>query len=174
MIGAKEDLEEGEGVLTSGDIDGVVNHIFSVSLLWPRRDDGSFKHPVFVILQKQKFMDVYNITGIIELLEGHFKEPNIAAKVAVILCMGGNDYMLRYQGITHTKIVKEFLKNDAVRHNLLSFDKEPPHVSVAYYKMLVKHLYCPSSLDPTKLSVENINQVTRQTNSANSVTVTLW
>ena len=162
LIGAKEDLEEGEGVasvLTSGDIDGVVNHIFSVSLLWPRKDDGSFKHPVFVILQKQKFMDVYNITGIIELLEGHFKEPNIAAKVAVILCMGGNDYMLRYQGITHTKIVKEFLKNDAVRHNLLSFDKEPPHVSVAYYKMLVKHLYCPSSLDPTKLSVEDIRQI---------------
>ena len=37
-------------------------------------------------------VDIYNITGMIELLEMHYKNSTIGMKMAMILCMGGNDF----------------------------------------------------------------------------------
>jgi hypothetical protein len=31
-------------IVTSGDIDAVVIHLFAMSYLWPRTEDGSFKN----------------------------------------------------------------------------------------------------------------------------------
>ena len=50
-------------IVTSGDIDAVTIHMFALSHLWTRKDDGKFKHPVYVLLQKAGGLNVlYNIT----------------------------------------------------------------------------------------------------------------
>ena len=53
----------GEGIasiVTSGDIDSVVIHLFSIAHTWPRKENGQFLHPVYVVLQKPMgFFDIY-------------------------------------------------------------------------------------------------------------------
>lgn len=64
-------IRKGESVIsivTSGDTDSVVIHMFALSQYWPRNDDDSFKTPVYILLQKAK-LDLYNITDIISCLE---------------------------------------------------------------------------------------------------------
>jgi hypothetical protein len=56
---------------TSADIDSIAIHLFSISFYWARKENGKFKNKVYVLLQKQK-PELYNITGIIELLEERF------------------------------------------------------------------------------------------------------
>ncbi|CAC5387720.1 unnamed protein product [Mytilus coruscus] len=89
-------LEQGDGcasIVTSGDIDAVVIHLFTLSFLWPRSQDGTFKNDVYVVLQKAgSLMDIYNITKIIEILEKAWKEKYVAANVAIALSLGGNDF----------------------------------------------------------------------------------
>ncbi|KAH3716541.1 hypothetical protein DPMN_059265 [Dreissena polymorpha] len=57
-------------IVTSGDIDAVVIHMFALSHGWPRTSDGKFKNSVFVILQKPVGLyDTYHVTGILTALE---------------------------------------------------------------------------------------------------------
>jgi hypothetical protein len=57
-------------IVSSGDIDAVLLHLFAISHLWPRNEGGFFKYPVHVILKKPNHLyDIYNITTILELLE---------------------------------------------------------------------------------------------------------
>lgn len=49
-------------LVTTGNIDSVVLHIYAVSRNWPRNDHGKFLHSVYVVLEKTKGkLDVYNI-----------------------------------------------------------------------------------------------------------------
>jgi hypothetical protein len=61
---------------TSADIDSIAIHLFSISFYWARKENGKFKIKVYVLLQKQK-LELYNITGIIELLEERFGLINL-------------------------------------------------------------------------------------------------
>ena len=70
----QNDLEDNGAivaVVTSADIDSIAIHLFSISFYWARKENGKFKNKVYVLLQKQK-PELYNITGIIELLEERF------------------------------------------------------------------------------------------------------
>ncbi|CAC5383205.1 unnamed protein product [Mytilus coruscus] len=90
----QHDLHDGECVVkyvTSADIDTIVIQLFTVSLYWPRNVDNTFKFPVYVWLQKQK-PEIYDITGILTVLEKRFGNKYIGATLAVLLSMGGNDY----------------------------------------------------------------------------------
>ena len=65
-------------IVSSGDIDSMLIHLYMISHLWPRNQCEFFKNTVFVILQKPgKVLDVYSITGIIELIECVRTEENV-------------------------------------------------------------------------------------------------
>jgi hypothetical protein len=49
-------------IVSSGDIDAVLLHLFAISHLWPRNEGGFFKKP-------NHLYDIYNITTILELLD---------------------------------------------------------------------------------------------------------
>ena len=94
-------------IVSSADIDAVVIHLFMLSQLWPRDPAShSFLNRVLVLLQKpyQKW-DVYNITGILEFVEKRCNDVNIGVKLAMGLCMGGNDFLPKYYGISHEKVL---------------------------------------------------------------------
>ncbi|CAC5386649.1 unnamed protein product [Mytilus coruscus] len=80
------DMEEGTAcvsIVTPGDIDAVTIHKFAICHLWPRNDNSSFKHSVYIILQKPgSTMDTYNITAISELLEKRWNDKYIGIKIA--------------------------------------------------------------------------------------------
>jgi uncharacterized protein YuzE len=105
------DLEAADAVasyLTSGDIDSIPIHLYYISAHWPRNEMGTFKHPVFCILRKSKvIVDVYNITRIIETIEkGHNDDRLVCQRIAVGLCMGGNDFIPRMYRKSHTAILQ--------------------------------------------------------------------
>ena len=53
VVESLSDLKEGESVVsyvTSGDIDAVTAHLFTASLRFPRKEDGTFQSDVYVIL----------------------------------------------------------------------------------------------------------------------------
>jgi len=100
---------------------------------------------VFVILQKPSGSDFYNITAIIETIEAKYPEdPLIAAKLAVILCIGGNDFIPKYFGINHKKVCNLFFHADESRFREGLFLKENTTLSVQYpmYVEFIKCLYC--------------------------------
>ena len=147
----KENLKENDCVVnyvTSADIDTIVIHMFYVSLYWPRYEDGSFKNQVYVWLNKAK-PELYNITGIVTMIENVTKKKFAAATVAVALCMGGNDFLPSYNGITHTAIVSAILGDQQMLDNLLNFSYSPSDRAVAcsisesFYLDLLKRLYNP-------------------------------
>ena len=59
-------------VVTSGDIDRIVIHLFAISLHWLCYSDSTFKNTVYVLLKKQT-PEPYNVTCITERLEKYFK-----------------------------------------------------------------------------------------------------
>ena len=82
--------------LSSGDIDAVLIHLFSLSFLLQRDEQNNFINPIYIILQKPSGKnDVYNITTIIRTLEKQYQDRYIAIKMALGLCVGGG--MISFQ-----------------------------------------------------------------------------
>ena len=102
-------------VVSSGDIDALIIHLFALSHLWPRDSDGIFTIPVYLYLQI--FGIVYNVTHIIQKIEAHYQEPMLAMKMAMALCLGGNDFIPKYHGFSHDTILKEFLDATDMRQD---------------------------------------------------------
>ena len=114
------DNEATVSVISSGDIDAVVIHIFALSLFWPRDQNGRFLHKAYVQLCKRAYFDLYDITTIIELLEEAFQEPFIGVKLAICLCAGGNDFIPKFYGISHLTMLKVLFGRDKMRQGLLN------------------------------------------------------
>lgn len=158
-------LKEGDAVasfVTPGDIDAVCIHLFTLAHMWPRRFDGTFLHPAYVILQKPSgVMDVYNITHMLETMEAHFTDRLIGMKVALVLCIGGNDFLPKFQGHTHAKLLELFLSQPHFISNLFTLNNRDGCglTNVPVFKDLMKHIYCPASCDPSKLSLEAIRNL---------------
>ena len=144
LLQSISDLKSGKAVVSfvsSGDIDAVVIHLFAISLHWPRDAAGKFPQPVYVVLQKHgKYLDFYNITGILEALEDKFDEMYIGVKVAVALCMGGNDFVPKFYNMAHKKVLQLAL-SDTFRSTLVNVN--PPDVTFneELFPTFVKHLY---------------------------------
>ena len=66
LVELKDEMVDGEcaiALVTSGDIDAVPIHLVAVSRHWPRKDDGSFIWPLYIVLQKSNGrMDIFQIT----------------------------------------------------------------------------------------------------------------
>ncbi|VDI60745.1 Hypothetical predicted protein [Mytilus galloprovincialis] len=165
-----ENLTDGQCVVnfvTSADIDTLVIHLLSVSMFWPRNEVQSFKWPVFLWLQKKK-PEIYDITGIISLLEKHFNKPKIRVLVACILAMGGNDFLPNFHSISHDKLLSTAMKNGEIRENLVTTftaELENGEKKVVYtldkllYTKLYATLYCPPKVDSTALTFAEIRQL---------------
>ncbi|CAC5362524.1 unnamed protein product [Mytilus coruscus] len=150
-------------VVTSADIDSIVIHLFSLSLFWPRDESGSFKNKVYVLLQKQK-SELYDITGIIELLESRFSRKSICT-IAISLCLGGNDFIPKYQGISHEKWLSVIIDTPGALQNLVHLTNEPALekltgiLSEDLYLEIVKRLYCPQNIKSELLSLDEVRQI---------------
>lgn len=163
-------LQQGDAIasiVTSGDIDAVTIHLFLVSRLWPRNESGAFRSRVYVILQKPgKKVDVYNITSILETLEEVYKDNKVGMKLAISLCMGGNDFIPKYHQVTHDKVVKEIFARNHFLENIISFQDSKMNINADVYIDLIKSLYCPKSLanrsDPLEIPFDTVRQATIQ------------
>ena len=100
----------------------------------------------------------------VELLESVFTETHIGAIMAIGLCLGGNDFLPRFSGISHLKVLQMLFSKDRFRQELLELH-ETNGVSVyqlneRIYLDFVKSLYCPRRLDEQSLSFEEVRQLT--------------
>ena len=163
LISLQDDIKEGDAVasiVTSGDIDSVYIHMFVVSRLWPRYSNGSFKNPIFVILQKPRSrIDIYNVTKMLEVLERSYADKEIGSKLAVSLCMGGNDFMPKCHQISHDTILK-LLLTQPYRQNLFFFQSGKITVNQACFVEFYKTLYCPKRCQPSGLTFEEVRAIT--------------
>ena len=103
--------EAAVSIKTSGDIDALYIHLFALSLHWPRNDNGRLYSPVYVVLHTpgSKY-DVYNVNLLLELLGNVYEDRTMGIKVAVNLCMGGNDFVPKLQQVSHSTFLKHVLK----------------------------------------------------------------
>lgn len=151
--------------VTSGDIDAVVLHLFLVGHRWPRNSDGSFVHPLFVVLLKRGgTCDVYNITSIVRELESAYQQK-ASMHIALVLCMGGNDYLPKFYNITHSKVLETVLAEKALERLFdLRFDEfgrcESGNLVEDEYLGIMKALYCPANYNPARLSLDAVRQIT--------------
>jgi hypothetical protein len=164
VVGLASSVEPGDVILSlvsSADIDAVVLHIFAVAIHFPRGEDDKFKNKVYVMLQKSGgHFDLYNITGIIESLEQAFKSQDVGPVLALALCLGGNDFLPKFQMISHLKIVQHFMGNAKFRKNLFTLsEKSGVFINSALYKDFMKRIYCPLSLDADSLTYEEVRQL---------------
>ena len=147
LIDSVSDLKEGQSVVSivsSGDIDSVLIHLFAMSYMWPRYPNGKFVHDVYVILEKPgKLFDVYNITSMIEVLEGGFNKKHIGMKVSMTLCLGGNDFLPKFHGISHKSILQMFFEHKDFLDNLFIIPDniEDFDISTKVYLNLMKCVY---------------------------------
>ena len=154
-------LSPGEVMLslvTSADIDSVVLHMFALADQFPRNEDGTFKNDVYVMLQKAGHFDVYNITGMLAVLEKAFHSQTIGKKLAMILCFGGNDFIPKFQNITHLKVTQLFLSKSKYLDGLFSLDANDV-TNPDILEDFVKELYCPKKFDVDKLTYEEVRQL---------------
>lgn len=63
--------------------------------------------------------ELYNITGIIERLERHFKSERIGIPIALVCCIGGNDFLPKFHGTTNEKWLTAFIETPSAPNNLL-------------------------------------------------------
>ena len=147
-------LETGKAacsVVTSGDIDAVPIHLYALSGKW-RKEGENFKNPVYVILKKPgKRMDIYNVTGILQELEKKFsQDEDIGKKIAIILCMEGNDFLPKFHNKSHFNVLQLFLNEEQFQSTLFTKDLNSEiTVNSAVYKEFIKRLYLPLQMEPT-------------------------
>ncbi|MEW8546925.1 MAG: hypothetical protein AB2693_25705 [Candidatus Thiodiazotropha sp.] len=143
-------------IVSSGDIDAVYIHLFALSRNWPRTEDGNFLSTVYVALQKpgSKY-DVYNITRILGLFERVYKDKNIGLKVAIGLCIGGNDFIPKFQQISHTTLMKLWLKQ-AYRSSCLTVSDGKLTLNEDKFVDFIKELYCPKRICSEDFSFEQV------------------
>ncbi|KAL3868282.1 hypothetical protein ACJMK2_041109 [Sinanodonta woodiana] len=113
MMELDAELSHGDSVVnfvSSADIDKVLIYLFGISLHRKRNQSGAFTRPVYVWLQKQK-PELYNMSRIIESIERYFNKKYSAALIAIILSMGGNDFLPRHYGISYEKILMKAIGN---------------------------------------------------------------
>ena len=87
---------------------------------------------MFVILQKPRsIVDIYNVTKMLEVFEQSFADRDIGMKLAVSVCMAGNDFIPSCHKKSHDTILKHFVR-DEYRKNFFYFqrreDKNKPAI----------------------------------------------
>ncbi|KAK6181777.1 hypothetical protein SNE40_009564 [Patella caerulea] len=109
-------------LVTSGDIDAIVLHLFAISIMWKRNERMHFVNPVYVLLQKpNNFFDIFNFTGMLEILEDATLDYDIGIKLAAALSLGGNDYTPKFYGISHSRIVNVIFQDELFKNSFFKY-----------------------------------------------------
>ncbi|CAC5360069.1 unnamed protein product [Mytilus coruscus] len=124
--------------LTELDIQADIIIDVDISLYWPRNPDSTFKFPVYVWLQKQK-PEIYNITGILTILERAFPNKYIGAMLAIVLSMGE-------PGIVSSLLQFKEINESGVKRFKCTIDVDQ------YVKLYLK-LYYPKNVEQEKLTL---------------------
>ena len=161
----RNELSAGDSIVsyvTSADIDTVLIHIFALSLYWDRDEDGNFKWPVYVWLQKTK-PEIFDITGIIRAIEKQFEIADVAAIISLILCMSGNDFLPNFYNMSHHKLLSIITGDTTLLEQLFTFQRHDRkiicHINCNVYVEIIKKNYCPANLQHTKLTAEEVRQL---------------
>lgn len=164
----QQELAVGDSVvsyITSADIDTVLIHMVALSLYWERDETGNFKWPVYVWLQKQK-SEIYDITGIILSVEKYFDINNVATVIALVLCMGGNDFPPNFHNISHDKLLSVVVSDKAILKELFKLQKAEGKcictINENIYVDVIKRLYCPVNLQHSALTPDEVQQLSIQ------------
>ena len=136
--------------------------MFAISLFWPRNDDNTFKHSVYLWLSKKK-PDLYNITDIILLLEKFFEFKYVGAVIAICLCIGGNDFLPNFHSVSHDYVLTTVTTDRNMLSNLVNFNYtasgDVTSIVEEVYLKMIKKLYCPKNLNDALLSMEDVRQM---------------
>ena len=83
-----------------------------------------------------------------EIFKNHFKDDeDIVKKISILLCMGGNDFIPKFYGISHHKMLDVFLKNEYFLSHLIFRNGTGIHqIDTQVYKDFMKTLYCPKNV----------------------------
>ena len=176
LIQEAEKLKPGEAaasIVTSGDIDSVYIHLFALSLHWPRDTQNKFCNPVYIILHKPDSKnDIYNVTFMLELFESAFADKMVGVKLALALCIGGNDYIPKFQQISHKTVVQQLLAPKYRTMLYSSLSASNIVLDASCFVCFVKELYCPRKFADTaeSISYETIRAISIGKKAANSPT----
>lgn len=159
----QDKLEDDEcivSIISSGDIDAVYIHLYAISKLWKRNQNGKFSNTVYVVLQKPKGKnDVYNITTLLEIFEEKYHDRDIGLKIALGLCLGGNDFMPKCHQISHETVLNLLIENDFFRQNLV-VNVGNVQLNYEVFKAFFKTLYCPKRYLCHNMSYEEVRAIT--------------
>ena len=176
LIQEAENLKPGQAavsIVTSGDIDSVYIHLFALSLYWPRDAEGKFCNPVYILLHKPESKnDVYNATLMLELFEAAFSDKMVGVKLAVALCIGGNDYIPKLHEKSHTAVLQKLL-TPTYRHTLFSsLSSNSIVLDENQFVNAIKELYCTGKLkhNATGIAYETVRATTIGKKTANCPT----
>ena len=165
LMASKESLIPGRSaisIVSSGDIDAITLHLMIVALKWPRDCEGQFLNPVNVILSKPggRF-DIYCITEILQTLEKATGDSKIGVKVAVGICIGGNDFLPKYNFFGgHSKVLRLLTQNKYFLENLVRVSVDGViTLDRKEYKEFVKQLYAPKQ-DTENMSFKEVRKMT--------------
>ena len=176
LIQEADKLKPGEAavsIVTSGDIDSVYIHLFALSLHWPRDAQDKFCNPVYIILQKPESKnDVYNATLMLELFEAAFSDKMVGVKLAVALCIGGNDYIPKLHEKSHTAVVQMLLTQRYRLTLFSSLSRNNIVLDVDKFVSAVKELYCTGKMkqDASRITYETVRATTLGKKSAKCTT----
>ena len=108
---------------------------------------------------------MYNITGIILQLENFFEQKHVGAIIAISFCIGGNDFLPNFHGISHESILTAVTTDKNILSGLIRFTYKPSGevlkctIDEEMYLKLMKKLYCPNNLNEELLSLEEVSQL---------------
>ncbi|VDI78878.1 Hypothetical predicted protein [Mytilus galloprovincialis] len=171
LINCPTQLLQGDScasIVSSGDIDAVVLHLFTLSHLWPKNENASYKNTVYVILKKANHMfDIYNITAILETLEKKTLDKHIGIKVAIALSLGGNDFLPKFHSISHSTKLDTYMNIESINRLLIQITEENNKVAcilfdTRVYKEYLKHIYFPKNYSPVSLTYQEVRQISIQ------------
>lgn len=121
------------------------------------RDVGNFmikKYLVFLQKPITEKLDVINITAILEQLETTYNNKDIGKTTALALCLGDNDYIPKFYGISQSSVFKYILSDESLRSALLT---ERNTINCDIFLDVIKVLYCPKHKDHRSLTYISYN-----------------
>ena len=84
--------------------------------------------------------------------------------IAVVLCMGGNDYLPNFHSFTHSKILQKVLDKSCLLQLIIFMRNDDGFaggfVDAEVYTELIKSLYCPAGIDASRLTSQQVRQHT--------------
>ena len=155
-------LEPGQSVLsivTSGDVDAVIIHLFSLAKHIHESQMKSLEKNVYVVLEKaaQGSFDIYNMREIIETIERRHGVGS-SMLIATVLMMGGNDFVPKMHGVTHSAFLDTVLREELL-DKIVVISHENSKIDEDTFLNLIKTIYCPKSFPANLLSIQEVRQI---------------